>query len=381
MRSRGAGRRLLTAAGICAALLGLVASPALACGGLVGPRGSVRLARTTTLAAYHDGVEHYVTSFEFNGTGTKFGSIVPLPGIPSKVEKGGAWTLQRLELEIQPLLHTADVGFAAAAAQAPVQVVLKTRIDALDVTVIRGNGDAVAAWARQQGYGLSPDAPEIFDFYASRSPVFLATSFDASASKARGVQRGDGTPLHLTIPTPNPWVPLRILGLGLRPDQQVQADVFLLTDRVPTLLPAASASGNATGMTVVRSAPASPQLLAGLGSDRGMGWLPRSGMWLTALRIDTTVARLHHDLAVDVSGKGRPSPVAAGLTWSGTQFDPAAAAPLPVPGNHGFWYWLSGVLGVGLLGALLAVVAARSGSRPRRAGVDQGGQGRGAGTA
>jgi hypothetical protein len=337
----------------------------------VGPRGSVRLARTTTLAAYHDGVEHYVTSFEFNGAGTKFGSIVPLPGVPSKVEKGGAWTLQRLELEIQPPLHTADGGFAVANA-APAQVLLKTQIDALDVTVIRGNGDAVAAWARQQGYGLSPDAPEIFDFYASRSPIFLATSFDASASKARGVQRGDGTPLHLTIPTPSPWVPLRILGLGLQPDQQVQADVFLLTDRVPTLLPAATATSTATGMTLVRSAPASPRLLADLGSDRGMGWVPRSGMWLTALRIDTTVARLHHDLAVDVRGKGRPSPVAAGLTWSGTQFEPAAAAPPRVPDDHGRWYWLSGVLVVGLLGALLAVRVASS--RPR-SGARRAGEG------
>jgi len=53
----------------------LAVGPVLACGGLVAPNGSVNLVRTTTLAAYVDGVEHYVTSFEFTGAGGgKFGS-------------------------------------------------------------------------------------------------------------------------------------------------------------------------------------------------------------------------------------------------------------------------------------------------------------------
>ena len=64
-----------------AALLGasmallLVAGPALACGGLIGPNGAVNLLRTTTFAGYHDGVEHYVTAFQFQGGGGAFGSI------------------------------------------------------------------------------------------------------------------------------------------------------------------------------------------------------------------------------------------------------------------------------------------------------------------
>ena len=43
----------------------------LACGGLVTPNGTVSLLKTTTLAAYHEGVEHYVTSFEFAGEGRR----------------------------------------------------------------------------------------------------------------------------------------------------------------------------------------------------------------------------------------------------------------------------------------------------------------------
>ena len=71
--------------------------PAGACGGLVGENGTIELVRTTTLAAYHDGVERYVTSFEFTGEGEEVGSIVPLPDVPTDVERGGDWTLQRLD--------------------------------------------------------------------------------------------------------------------------------------------------------------------------------------------------------------------------------------------------------------------------------------------
>ena len=53
--------------------------------GLIGPNGAVNLVRTTTLAAYHNGQEHYITAFSFQGGGGKFGSIIPLPGVPASV--------------------------------------------------------------------------------------------------------------------------------------------------------------------------------------------------------------------------------------------------------------------------------------------------------
>ena len=64
--------------------------------------GTIELVRTTTLAAYSDGVERYVTAFEFTGEGEEVGSIIPLPDVPTKVERGGDWTLQRLALEVAP---------------------------------------------------------------------------------------------------------------------------------------------------------------------------------------------------------------------------------------------------------------------------------------
>ena len=90
-------------------VIALSAGPAFACGGLIGPNGAVNLLQTTTLAAYHDGAEHYVTAFQFAGGGGAFGSLTPLPGVPSSVEKGGDWTLQRLVRETEPLrLFAAD---------------------------------------------------------------------------------------------------------------------------------------------------------------------------------------------------------------------------------------------------------------------------------
>ena len=45
----------------------------------MGENGTIQLTRTTTLAAYHDGVERYVTSFEFSGTGEEVGRSCRCP--------------------------------------------------------------------------------------------------------------------------------------------------------------------------------------------------------------------------------------------------------------------------------------------------------------
>jgi hypothetical protein len=351
---------------LLAAMAGVVllgAQPAMACGGLVGPGGTVQLARTTTLAGYHDGVEHYLTSFTYAGGGARFGSIVPLPGVPDDVRKGGEWTLQRLVRETQPqpeALRTAT--FTADSSQAAEEL-LTTRVDALDITVLRGGGRAVGDWAREHGFGLSVDAPEVLDFYAARSPIFMAASFDASRAETRGQRLGDGTPIHLTIPTGNPWVPLRILGLGHQPADPVQADLYLLTDRRPAMLPrpeGSVAGAGARGVTLAQSGPASDQLLADLRADKGMGWLPASGMWLSYLRIDSTAGALTHDLAVDASGHRSPSPVAAGLAVPASVAGTPTGAGASVPaGGAGWLAWPAAALAV--TAALAGLVLARRG--------------------
>jgi hypothetical protein len=318
-RSPAMGNRFARAATITiltSILLTGAAGTALACGGLVTPNGTVSLLKTTTLAAYHEGIEHYVTSFEFAGEGSEVGSIIPLPGVPTDVIKGGDWTLQRLILETQPQPAFRVNAEFALAADAGAEVLLEKKIDALDITVLKGGAVEVGDWAREHGYFLPPDAPEMLAFYAERSPIFLAARFDAKRAANRGVQTGQGTPVHIVIPTPNPWVPLRILALGRKDAEVVQADVYLLTDRRPETLPQAERSRgfdqNQRGLIQEVSEPASSTLLTDLRSDRGMKWLPESGMWLTYIRINETAANLKHDLAIDASGYGRPSPVAAG---------------------------------------------------------------------
>ncbi len=313
-------RRVLITTVLTAGMLALGA-PAFACGGLLSPNGSVNLLKTTTLAAYHQGVEHYITSFRFvGGGGAKFGSIVPLPGVPTKVERGGDWTLQRLVREVRPPVREAFLFSKAAAPTAltDARVLLETRIDALDITVLEGGGGAVARWAEKNGFILSPDAPEVLDFYADRSPIFLAARFDSKAAKAQGLSEGDGTPIHISIPTPQPWVPLRILGLGKEGTEVVQADVFLLTDDVPSMLPApagfkaADGRPGATGLVLERSEQASELLMNDLRVDKGMEWMPKN-MWLSYMTLTAPVNALKYDLALDATGAGQPSYVAAGL--------------------------------------------------------------------
>jgi len=310
-----------TAGAACSAVvIGVLASasPAWACAGLIGSNGAVNLGRTTTLAAYHDGVEHYVTAFKFLGGGGQFGTLIPLPGVPTTVEKGGAWTLQRLVRETQPPRAFALAAAPTAAGADKVEVLMETKIDALDLKVLKGGGADVAQWAQEHGFRLSPDAPEVLDFYATRSPIFLAAVFDGDAAQQRGQQLGDGTPVHITIPLDNPWVPLRILGLGKQGTDRVDADVFLLTDQTPALLP-----GERTGLRIAHSAAATTRLLDDLRSDTGMAWVPTKA-WLTEVQFDTSVADLRYDLAVDATGQGRPSYSAAGL-------DEPFVLPIDVP--------------------------------------------------
>jgi hypothetical protein len=294
-------RRLVVALALTVPLALTGVRPAGACGGLVGENGTIELIKTTTLAAYSDGVERYVTAFEFTGEGKEVGSIIPLPDIPTEVVRGGDWTLQRLVQEVAPP-PPEDAVFSAEADRASggAEVILETQIDALDITVLKGGGDEVGEWAADNGFLLTPDAPEVLDFYAERSPIFMAARFNADRAAELGQGAGDSTPIMATIPTDEPWVPLRILGLGLDADQVVEADVFMLTDEEPELLT------GGPGVDVQRSEAASDLLLDDLRSDKGMEWIPED-MWLSYLTVDTEAANLDYDLAASTTPDTDPS--------------------------------------------------------------------------
>ena len=151
-------RRLPVLAVVTAAVTLLLASPVFACGSLVAANGAVNLVRTSTLAAYHDGVEHYVTSFEFAGEPRRRSARSSrCPAEPSKVERGGDWTLQRLQREVRRRSTVRrgppprDRGRAEG-----VEVLEQVRIDSLDVTILQGRrprGRQVGE--RAQGFDLT----------------------------------------------------------------------------------------------------------------------------------------------------------------------------------------------------------------------------------
>ena len=328
--------------------VGVVAAPAMACGGLVGENGTIQLVRTATLAAYHDGVERYVTSFEFIGEGEEVGSIVPLPDVPTKVERGGDWTLQRLEREVAPPVEERAVALAAVGRGGQRRGAARDedrRARHHHPPGRRRRGRPVGARARLPP---EPDAPEMLDFYAARSPIFMAARFDAARAADLGQQTGDGTPIMLTIPTDEPWVPLRILASASTRARGVEADVFLLTDDKPeaprrrTRAPASSAAS--------RRARA---CCRDLRSDKGMEWVPDQ-MWFTYLRVQAPAGDLDYDLAASTRPNESPSLTDAGIT--APEAHPVTAASTASP----IWPVVAGV-GV----AIAAYVAFRSVPRLR----------------
>lgn len=331
-------RRLLHLLAMTGVLVVAAPTVALACGGIVAPGNSGVLRRATTLAAWVDGYEHYVTGFEFASGADRFGYIVPLPAEPTKIEKGGEWTLERLLLEVTPPIPAPEALGAADSARSSVEVLQKVRVDSLDITVVRGGGSDVAEWARENGFVLTDDAPEVLEHYSEAGAVFALAKFDVKAASKQGLVEGQGTVIHFTIPTPGPWIPLHILSLGKAAGEPVEADLFLLTERRPSVAPAL---WDMPGVTLSTSEPASASLLADLGDDRGMGWMPDSGMWLTAFKMSTPAELVTTDLAIE--GGGPPQAV-------------PTSAPVRVPGPPAAWPWVIG--GVGFVALVLAGVAA-----------------------
>lgn len=301
-------RRIAIAFAIAAvALLGQV-RPAFACGALVSPNGSVRLGQATTFVAWHDGVEHYVTSFSYEGDASGFGYIVPLPAVPTSIVEGGAWTLQRLEREVAPPVAFAE----AAAAPGDATVVEQVQVAALDITVLRGSGDEVERWAAENQFVLGGDALDHLRRYAQASPVFMAARYDTARAHAQHLTGGDGTPVLLTMPTPHLWVPIEVLA---EDGQFTSADLFLLTDARPTtgtetLFTSAVGSDlpGAPGFTLAGQEPMNERLFHDLSSDRNMGWVPDSG-WLSYLRLRADGESVTYDLAVGSDSRIRLAPL------------------------------------------------------------------------
>ena len=282
--------------------------PAFACGGLVAPDGDVRLARATTLVAWHAGIEQYMTSFTYQGDASNLGWIVPLPAVPLKIQEGGAWTLQRLFLETHPPIREAvalDASVPSAAGS--VQVLEQVKVEALNITVVRGSGQAVLDWAAANGFFVDGETRAHLLIYAQGSPIFMAAKYDVSSVRARHQFEGDGAPVLITMRTEHLWVPLEVLALD---GQQVQADLYLLTDQPVNTSdfgalvgqsPVGTEVPGAPGFTLAFQEKMTPSLYHDLSTDRNMSWV-RSDSWLTYLSLDAPDTTVTYDMGVSQTG-------------------------------------------------------------------------------
>jgi Uncharacterized protein conserved in bacteria (DUF2330) len=309
------------------------ALPAAACGGLVAPDGAVRLERAATLVAWHDGVEHYMTAFTYQGEVSSLGWIVPLPTVPDKIQEGGAWTLQRLARETHPQPAVfGDVRSAAASDSA--QVLQQLTIEALNITVLKGSGQEMLNWCATNNFTLNAETRAHLLHYAAGSPYFMAAKFDTSIIKARHEVQGDGTPILITMHTAHPWVPLEVLALD---GQQVQADIYLLTDEplntsdvgaVAGQSPVGTEIPGAPGFQLAFQEPMNASLYHDLSTDRNMSWVRPDG-WLTYLSLDAPSEEVTYDMGV--------------TSRSVIRIAPFGTAPMAIGGgipNHALPSWL-----------------------------------------
>jgi len=332
--------KLVPAAAATLAVFLTQALPAAACGGLIAPNGAIRLERATTLVAWHDGVERYLTSFSYSGEASSFGWIVPLPAVPVKVEEGGGWTLQRLfrETHPQPAILSLDFAARAATQSSSVEVLQQVQVRALDITVLRGSGQGVLDWAAENGFAIDAETHDHVLQYAKGSPVFMAAKYNAGRAEQQRLIFGDGAPVLITLKVPHPWIPFEVLAAG----QQVQADLYLLSDKpvnTSTWRALIGASGvgtavqGADGFTLEFQEKMTDSLYHDLSTDKNMGWV-RKDSWLTYLSLNAPDEDVTYDMSVTPMGVVKIAPFGtkpmAIVDGNGNQTPPLDAPTAPM---------------------------------------------------
>ena len=152
---------------------------------------------------------------QFAGGGGSFGSIIPLPGVPSKrrarrrLDAPAPDPRDRARSSPPRSRRSRRRGSRRARSScrsASTRSTSRSSRAAADEVGDLGQGARLPAAARRAR------GPRLLRRRAARSS--WRPSSTPMPPPARGQAIGDGTPVHITIPTANPWVPLRILALG-----------------------------------------------------------------------------------------------------------------------------------------------------------------------
>lgn len=355
---------------VLAAVL-LPSTAAYACGFLIADNGAIRLDTFTAASILTaDGDAHYVTSFSFNGDPEAFGAVIPLPAVPTEVEKAPGWFLQRLVRETSP--EPARRNALAATADQGAEVLATYEVEALDITVLRGGGGDVLQWAGANGFDLGvgdgdpddlSDATAMLDFYAQRSPVFAAIRFDNQRARQQGLTAGQGIPVRFSFADrEQAWIPVKILTFDKPATEVVVADLFLMTPEAPRIL---GARVPGTSVTFQQDYTSGSPLVQDLTDDERAGWVP-TDFTLTRIDVRTEARLLGWDIAAAVGQTPDPD-WAYGVAPAATQDGSPQVVPAELAASTTPW-WPAGTVALALAVAGAAgLLAVRHLRRSQRA--------------
>ena len=336
------------------ALLVFLPLPALACGGPLSPNDSVHLTTAQTLVGWHNGIEYYMTNFAYSGEASQFGWVLPLPAQPQKIEEGSMPVFS--DLKAETLQGSNNRGWFSsgnyAANPGGAQVLQRTIIHSLNISIIQGNGPQIVNWARQNGFTVDAETQTHLLMYARASSIFMAARYELPpAHQAQQAQnQGESVPILLTMRTPALWIPVELLATD---SGQTSANFYLLTDQ-PLVLsswqaklglsPTGEEVPGAPGLTVSYREQLPDSLVQVMASESNMGWIWQHA-WFTELDLSAPAAQVTYDIGMGPSGVIHSAPFG---TPPKTLIDHGLTQELPgwipaLPANS-FWSIVIGLL-------------------------------------
>ncbi len=359
------------------AFLVFLPSPALACGGPLSPNDSIHLTTAQTLVGWHNGIEYYMTNFTYSGDASRFGWVLPLPAQPQKIEEGSMQVFSDLSSEAEH--GSSNRGWFSsgyyAANSSSAQVLQKTTIHSLAISIIQGNGPQIVNWARGNGFSVNAETQAHLLMYARASSIFMAARYELpSTHQSQAQNQGESTPILLTIRTPSLWIPVELLATD---GGQTSANFYLLTDQPLALSSWQSKLGlspggedvpGAPGLTVRYREQLPDSLVQSMASETNMGWIWQHA-WFTELDLFAPAAQVTYDIGVSPSGVIHAAPFG---TPPQALIDHGIAQELPgwVPAlpADSFWFVIIGVLMV-LSGIFVSIFILRRHRRSTRPAI------------
>ena len=201
----GQGRAVLLAALASLGALGLTASPAVACGGLVSPNGSAEMGGFSALISFDGAKEDLIAGVLYqNAHSDGFGWLMPLPSAP-QITPGDPSGLTAAQAITEPphpsALHVGGAG--APGSSQGVTELGRTTVQGLEfVTLAAGDTAALATWMTTHGFVFHDRQQTSVQGYLDRHWVVVVARAAPGTAPANGViwVRMQFTSANLTYP-------------------------------------------------------------------------------------------------------------------------------------------------------------------------------------